>query len=190
MQLLLKGLPGLLLVTCTAALAQTQPAAQQTTSTTTQTPDQTQTTTTRSTTTAVPGTPSTPAQTETTTTRSTATTPTDVTGTPVGPTQSSTTTATTTTSAAATQAATAADVKSGVSVYDTSGGLVGKIQSVSGANAVVDTGTVRAQIPVSSFAKNDKGLVLAMTRAQIDASAKHSAATTTKTTAKPAKKRK
>src|SRR5690242_11414031 len=151
--------------------------AQQTTSTTTQqTPTQTQTTTTNSTTTAVPGTPATPAQTQTTTTRSTTTTPTDsVTGQPVGPSQSSTTTATTTTNAAANKPATAADVKAGVSVYDQNGGLVGKVDSVSSKGAVVNTGTVKAAIPVSSFAKNDKGLVIAMTKADIDAAAKKSA---------------
>jgi len=74
--------------------------------------------------------------------------------------------------AAEVTAATAADVKSGVAVYDQSGALVGKIASVSGKNAVVSAGTVKASIPISSFAKNDKGLVIAMTKAEIEAAAK------------------
>jgi len=65
-------------------------------------------------------------------------------------------------------------VKAGVSVYDQKGGRVGKIESVSSKGAVVSTGTVKVSIPVSSFAKNDKGLVIAMTKAEIDASAKKS----------------
>jgi hypothetical protein len=36
----------------------------------------------------------------------------------------------------------------------------------------VDTGTVKATIPASSFGKSDKGLVIGMTKAQIDAAAK------------------
>ena len=41
--------------------------------------------------------------------------------------------------------------------------------------AVVNTGTVKVSIPVSSFAKNDKGLVIAMTKAGIDAAAQSQA---------------
>jgi hypothetical protein len=66
-------------------------------------------------------------------------------------------------------------VKKGVSVYDQNGGTVGKIESVSGKTAVLSTGTTRATVPISSFAKNDKGLVIAMTKAEIDAQAKKSA---------------
>ena len=85
----------------------------------------------------------------------------------------------------ATQAATAADVKAGVSVYDTKGGLVGKIDSTSGADAVVDTGATRAKIPISSFAKNDKGLVMSMTKAELDAAAKQAAPKTDKPATAP-----
>ena len=67
-------------------------------------------------------------------------------------------------------------MKAGVSVYDQNGGLVGKVESVSSKGAVINTGTVKAAIPVSSFAKNDKGLVIAMNKAEIDAAAKKSAA--------------
>jgi hypothetical protein len=69
-------------------------------------------------------------------------------------------------------AATAADVKAGTSVYDQSGSVVGKIKSVSKDNAVVDTGTVRAQVPITSLGKNDKGLVINMTKSELDAAAK------------------
>lgn len=82
-------------------------------------------------------------------------------------------------------AATAADVKAGVSVYDQKGGLVGKVESVSGKGAVVSTGTVKASIPVSSFAKGEKGLVISMSKAEIDAAAKETTAKTTKTAKKP-----
>ena len=92
-----------------------------------------------------------------------------------------------TTAQPAAQAATAADVKAGVSVYDTQGGVVGKIDSISGTDAVVDTGATRAKIPISSFAKNDKGLVMSMTKADLDAAAKKAAPKAEKTT-KPAKK--
>jgi len=46
------------------------------------------------------------------------------------------------------------------------------VDSVRGKNAVVSAGSVKAQVPISSFAKNDKGLVIAMTKAEIEAAAK------------------
>jgi hypothetical protein len=69
-------------------------------------------------------------------------------------------------------AATAADVKAGAAVYDPDGGTVGKIGAVSGDQAVIDTGSVRAKVPISSLAKNDKGLVIGMTKAELEAAAK------------------
>jgi hypothetical protein len=74
--------------------------------------------------------------------------------------------------AADVKAATSADVKAGVVVYDKKGGEVGKIESVSAKGAVVNTGTARAVIPVSSFGKSDKGLVMSMSKAELDAAAK------------------
>jgi hypothetical protein len=70
-----------------------------------------------------------------------------------------------------------------VPVFDQKGGVVGKIESVSAKGAVVSTGKARAEIPVASFGKNDKGLVISMTKAEIEAAS----ATTTK---KPAPKKK
>jgi hypothetical protein len=76
-------------------------------------------------------------------------------------------------------AATSADVKSGVSVYDQKGDLVGKIDSVGKDGPVLSTGKVRVAIPVSSFAKSEKGLVISSSKAELDAQAK--------ATAKPSK---
>jgi hypothetical protein len=77
--------------------------------------------------------------------------------------------------------ATAADIKPGTSVYDSKGNVVGKIASVSSKGAVIDTGSVKATIPTSSFAKGEKGLVFGMTKAELEAAAK-------KSEPKPAKK--
>ncbi len=68
-------------------------------------------------------------------------------------------------------AATAADVQAGAAIRDQSGEPVGTIESVSGETAVVSTGAVRAEIPISSFGKDSQGLVLAMTRSQLEAAA-------------------
>lgn len=68
--------------------------------------------------------------------------------------------------------ATAADIKAGASVYDETGGLVGEVVSASADSAIVNTGDVRAQIPLSSFGKNDKGLVISVTKADLDEQAK------------------
>ncbi len=59
----------------------------------------------------------------------------------------------------------------GATVYDTAGGTVGTIASTDGTNAVIDTGTVKAAIPVTSLGAGAKGPVLAMTKAQLDAAA-------------------
>lgn len=72
-------------------------------------------------------------------------------------------------------AATAADVKAGVPVFDQKGGVVGKVETVSAKGAVVSTGKAQAMVPVSSFGKNDKGLVISMTKAELDATAAKSA---------------
>ena len=77
-------------------------------------------------------------------------------------------------------AATADDVKAGVSVYDQSGALVGKIDSKKGDSAIVNTGKARAEIALSSFGKNDKGLVVSVTKADLEAQAKTKTKTKTK----------
>ena len=69
-------------------------------------------------------------------------------------------------------AATAADLKTGVSVYDQKGDLVGTVEKVDGDNAVVSTGSARASIALSSFGKSDQGLVISMTKGELNAAAK------------------
>lgn len=62
-------------------------------------------------------------------------------------------------------------VAAGATVYDTAGAVVGTIASTDGTNAVIDTGTVKAAVPVTSLGAGAKGPVLAMTKAQLDAAA-------------------
>jgi hypothetical protein len=45
---------------------------------------------------------------------------------------------------------------------------VGTVEKVDGGNAVVFTGTKRATLPGSAFAKTDKGLVISMTQTQLN----------------------
>ncbi|HYX47254.1 MAG TPA: hypothetical protein VE820_10605 [Sphingomicrobium sp.] len=80
----------------------------------------------------------------------------------------------TSTKAEATTKVTKADVKAGASIFDTSGNSVGKVESISAKGAVVNTGKVKVTVPISSLAKSDKGLVIAMTKSQIEAAAKKS----------------
>ena len=75
----------------------------------------------------------------------------------------------------AVSAVTKADVKSGASVFDQNGDVVGKVESISAKGAVISTGTVKATVPLSSFAKSDKGLVVGMSKAEIEAAAKPTA---------------
>jgi preprotein translocase subunit YajC len=62
----------------------------------------------------------------------------------------------------------AADVLPGATVYDTQGGVVGRIVSVDGEAVVVDSGTSRATLAKSGFAKGSNGPVVGMTKAQFD----------------------
>jgi len=133
---------------------QTQPA------TTTAPPTTTQTTTTET----QPATTAPPTTTEQTTTTQTQPATTDQ--------PATTTTQTTTTQTGSVTAATEADITKGASVYDQNGELVGKVDSVSSKGAIVSTGKARAEIPLASFGKSDKGLVVSITRADLDAEAK------------------
>jgi len=71
----------------------------------------------------------------------------------------------------ATPGAAGAQVTAGAQVMDSKGGAVGTIASVSGDVAVIDTGVVKASIPVASFAKSDKGLLIGMSKAELEAAA-------------------
>jgi hypothetical protein len=74
----------------------------------------------------------------------------------------------------------AADFKNGATVYDSSGAVLGHIQSFDSDSAVISTGKVRADIPLASFGRGDKGLVIAMTKAEFEAAASKKTAKTTK----------
>jgi len=143
----------LALVTSTGVAAQVRPATPAPPSATA--PGQTQ---------------STPGQVQTTAGQASAITPAQTGATPSGQTVPN---------AAASQAqtgqlttATLADAKAGASVYDQKGGTVGKIVSATAKGVVVDTGTVKAAIPLSGFGKSDKGLIISMSKEEIDAAAK------------------
>jgi hypothetical protein len=186
-----------------AAAAQVQPSAQKTApATTAQTPAQTKTApaaTTQTTTSTTPEeaatpqstapgqTQTTPGQSQTSPGEASQLTPAVTGQTPSAQSVPNQTTdqAATGTQAAQITKATAADIKAGVSVYDQKGALVGKIVSSTAKGAVLDTGTVKATIPAASFAKSDKGLVIGMTKAQIDAAAKPTTTKAAKTTKKP-----
>lgn len=65
--------------------------------------------------------------------------------------------------------ATQADIKAGVPVFDNAGVTVGTVQSVTATGAVVASGKLRAEVPTASFAKNAKGLVIGITKAEFEA---------------------
>jgi hypothetical protein len=83
----------------------------------------------------------------------------------------------TTTAPAGTPAAsaTAAAPAVGATIFDAQGGTIGTIASSDGTNAVVDTGTVKAAVPLTSFGTSPKGPTLAMTKAEIETAAGQSA---------------
>lgn len=68
-------------------------------------------------------------------------------------------------------AATAADLRPGAEIRDVEGGLVGRIQSADRDSAIVTTGRTRARLPLSSFGKNRTGLVISMSRSELEAAA-------------------
>jgi len=65
--------------------------------------------------------------------------------------------------------ATIAEIRAGSHVFDTSGDEVGTVESIDENGAVVSTGSTRARLPFSSFGKNDRGLVISISRAQLEA---------------------
>lgn len=97
--------------------------------------------------------------------------------------------------ATAAASAPAPNVTVGAQVADASGGAVGTIESVSGGNAVLSTGTAKATLPVTAFAQGPNGLVIGMTKADVEAavakagggaqSAAASSSTSTASTAAP-----
>lgn len=75
--------------------------------------------------------------------------------------------AATATSTAATTAA-RPTVTVGAKVSDTTGAQVGTVESATADNAVVNTGTAKASIPLTSFAQGTGGLVIGMTKADLE----------------------
>ncbi|MBV1691685.1 hypothetical protein KRR38_29410 [Novosphingobium sp. G106] len=71
--------------------------------------------------------------------------------------------------AAEAPAAQAATAKAGDTIYDTAGEVVATVESISGANAVITTGSAKATVPLSSFAAGPKGPTISMTKAQLEA---------------------
>jgi hypothetical protein len=68
--------------------------------------------------------------------------------------------------------ATKEEIKTGATVIDQKGGSVGTIESVTADGAVISTGAARVQIPLGSFGKSAKGLVIGMTKAELEAAGK------------------
>jgi hypothetical protein len=64
---------------------------------------------------------------------------------------------------------TSSDVHQGSPVHDPAGGLVGTVESVDETGAVVRTGRIRAKLPLTSFARSEHGLVISLTRAELEA---------------------
>lgn len=62
-----------------------------------------------------------------------------------------------------------ATVTVGAAVSDTSGAAVGTVEAVANGTATVSTGSAKAGVPVGSFAQGPNGLVLAMTKADLEA---------------------
>jgi hypothetical protein len=70
--------------------------------------------------------------------------------------------------AAQAPAAQSATAKAGDQIYDTAGAVVGTVESVSGSNFVISTGTSKATLPMSSLANGTNGLTISMTKAQLN----------------------
>lgn len=64
----------------------------------------------------------------------------------------------------------------GAKVFDAAGDEVGTIVSVDGSTVVLDTGTHRASLAVSSFATNAKGPLVGMTKSQLNTAIEEAAA--------------
>lgn len=80
-----------------------------------------------------------------------------------------------TTASSAAPAAATANVTAGAAVMDAKGGAVGTVALVTGDVAVIDTGIVKASVPTSAFAKSEKGLLIGMTKAELEAAAQGAA---------------
>lgn len=71
--------------------------------------------------------------------------------------------------AAATATTATPSVTVGAKVSDASGAPVGTIEAVANGTATVSTGTAKAGLPLASFAQGPDGLVISMTKVQLEA---------------------
>ena len=69
-----------------------------------------------------------------------------------------------------------AQVKPGAAIYDTSGAQAATVESVANGLVVVSTGTNKVTLPIASFAAGEKGPVVSVTKAQLDAASVQGAA--------------
>jgi len=60
------------------------------------------------------------------------------------------------------------DVTAGSEVRDSKGAVLGKVESASMSAAVVATEAGKVEVPLEAFGKNNKGLLLAMTKVDFD----------------------
>ncbi len=74
-------------------------------------------------------------------------------------------------SAAPAPAAAPAAIAQGATVYDQSGAVVGTVTALDGQFATLSTARSKVKLPLSSFGTSDKGPLLGMTAAQVDAAA-------------------
>ena len=70
--------------------------------------------------------------------------------------------------AEAAKPATAADIVAGSALSDSTGNPIGTVESVDAEGAIVANGTTRIRVPLESFGKNSKGLLLPITKAEFD----------------------
>lgn len=61
------------------------------------------------------------------------------------------------------------DVTAGSEVRDSKGAVLGKVESVSMAAAVIVAEAGKVEVPLEAFGKNNKGLLLALTKKDFDA---------------------
>lgn len=61
------------------------------------------------------------------------------------------------------------NVTVGATVVDTANAPVGTIEAVANGAATISTGTTKAALPLTAFAQGPNGLVIAMTRADLEA---------------------
>ncbi len=64
-----------------------------------------------------------------------------------------------------------ASVNVGDTVYGSDGSPAGTIQAIEGGNAVLSTGTVTVQIPVSAISQGANGATIGLTKAEVEAQA-------------------